>query len=110
MLKGGIATVHDDCAEIALRTIAGLVEANQHDLPNLVERMEWAPPESLVPRSVLRVAVKDMQREDALLGGKGKYKRRAGKAGGRGANGNNNDAPPSAEKPTGKKSGGGAGK
>ena len=56
----------DECLEILVRTLAGLQLVNEHQEPALLEEMEWAPPESVVPRDVLRTLLKDAKRRKNL--------------------------------------------
>ena len=49
--------------EVLARTLHGLVMTDKYGDPTLLERFEWEPPEEVVPVSVLRVVMKDAQRQ-----------------------------------------------
>jgi len=105
LMRSGKVTADDDGMEMALRTLASLAEANRHDLPALVEQMEWRPPEQAVGRGVLREAIKDMQRQESLLA-KAKKDNNKNRRNRNGAN-KNGDAPPADNKNKDDKSGAG---
>ena len=48
--------------EILVRTLAGLYKSDQLGLPSLLEELEWAPPEDILPREIFRVVAKDAAR------------------------------------------------
>jgi hypothetical protein len=52
--------------EILFRTVAGLVLSDEYGDPTLLEEMEWAPPEAIVPRDILRTVMKDAKRRRDL--------------------------------------------
>ena len=52
--------------EILLRTLAGLYKADEFGSQDILEQLEWAPPEDILPRGVVRTAVKDAQRQAKL--------------------------------------------
>jgi hypothetical protein len=84
--------------EILFRTIAGLTLSDEYGDPTLLEEMEWAPPEAIVPRDILRTVMTNAKRRRDLAGKK--------KADAPGAKAGSN---PAATTPT-KEDGGGAGR
>ena len=62
-LRGGDTEL---CLEILVRTLSGLQLADEYQDPSLLAEMEWAPPESVVPRDVLRTLIKDAKRRKNL--------------------------------------------
>lgn len=52
--------------EILVRTMAGLHTSDQNGNAGLLEEMEWAPPDELLPADVFRTLVKDSQRKDKI--------------------------------------------
>jgi len=52
--------------EILFRTVAGLMLSDEYGDPTLLEEMEWAPPEAIVPRDILRTVMKDARRRRGL--------------------------------------------
>ena len=65
LLEEGIS--HSSAAmEIFIRRLVGLQKADQYDDVTLLEELEWAPPEDVVPREVLRAALKGAERRKKL--------------------------------------------
>ena len=52
--------------EILVRNLAGLHKSDEYGDATFLEEMEWAPPESIVPDSVMRPIVKAVKRTKAL--------------------------------------------
>jgi hypothetical protein len=52
--------------EILFRTLAGLQLADESADATLLDEMEWAPPEAIVPRDIFRTIVKDARRRRDL--------------------------------------------
>ena len=52
--------------EMLLRNLAGIQLAEEHSTPGLLEQMEWAAPEAVVPDDILRDLIKDHQRRAKL--------------------------------------------
>lgn len=48
--------------EILVRALTGLYKSDQHSQPSLLEELEWAPPEDILPREIFRVVAKDAAR------------------------------------------------
>jgi hypothetical protein len=53
--------------EILFRTVAGLMVADEYGDPTLLEGLEWAPPEAIVPRDILRTVMQDAKRRRDLV-------------------------------------------
>ena len=58
--------LHFEGMEILVRNLCGVVEADKHGDPSLLEGLEWALPQDIVPRSVLRTVMKDAKRRNQL--------------------------------------------
>ena len=52
--------------EILVRNMAGVVEADKHNDSAVLEGLEWALPQDIVPRAVLRTVMKDAKRRKQL--------------------------------------------
>ena len=63
--REGIDTSYEG-TEILVRTLAGLYKSDQLGSPGILEQLEWAPPEDILPRSMLRRAIKDNKAQAKL--------------------------------------------
>jgi hypothetical protein len=61
LVKDGVS-LELEGMEILCRNLAGIVLADQHGNPALLEQMEWQPPQAIVSKSVLRTLMKDAER------------------------------------------------
>lgn len=81
--RSGVS-LHEEGMEILVRNLAGLVQADRFGDPSLLEELEWAPPEDLLPRAVLRTVLKDSKRRAKYKPGGGAGKKSSGAGGGAG--------------------------
>ena len=79
MLRDGVSL---DCEgmEMLARNIAGLWVADEHQDATLLEVMEYAPPQRIIPPQVQRTLLKDAEKLKKLRGGSSKGGRGAGGA------------------------------
>ena len=79
MLRDGVSL---DCEgmEMLARNIAGLWTADEHQDATLLEVMEYAPPQRIIPPQVQRTLMKDAEKLKKLRGGSSKGGRGAGRA------------------------------
>ena len=61
LLKEG-TTVHHLSLEMCLRNLAGLQQADAFKDPSILMQFEWQPPRDIVPKEILRDAIKDAKR------------------------------------------------
>ena len=52
-----------DFMEMLLRNLAGICEVDKYNNPGLLEKIEFAPPEELIPRDIFRAFTKDAKRD-----------------------------------------------
>ena len=52
-----------DFMEMLLRNLAGICEVDKYNNPSLLEKIEFAPPDELIPRDVFRAFTKDAKRD-----------------------------------------------
>ena len=52
--------------EALLRNLAGVCEADKMGDTAILEGLEWAPPQEIVPRTILRTVMKDVKRRNEL--------------------------------------------
>jgi hypothetical protein len=52
--------------EILVRRLAALHQADQYDDNALIHALEWCPPQNVIPRATLRVALKDAAQRNRL--------------------------------------------
>ena len=55
-------SLHYEGMEILVRTLAGVVEADNYGEPAILTEMEWQPPQEIVPRAMIRTVLKDVKR------------------------------------------------
>ena len=64
------APLHWTGMEALLRNLAGVCESDKLGDPSVIEGLEWAPPQDIVPRNVLRMVMRDAKRRKELKGSK----------------------------------------
>lgn len=65
LMREGVP-LHLEGMEILVRNLAGVCEADKRGDPTVLEGLEWALPQDIVPRSVLRTVLKDAKRRNEL--------------------------------------------
>jgi hypothetical protein len=88
------ASLKQDFMEMLLRNLAAICKADELGEPQIIHEFEFEPPQELIPREALRVALKDSQRYALLRRNGTRTPRPQARSSRSSANGNS--APPSA--------------
>lgn len=65
LIREGVP-LHYEGMEILVRNLAGICEADRLGDPAILEGIEWAPPQAIIPRQMLRTVIKDANRHSKL--------------------------------------------
>jgi hypothetical protein len=55
-----------DFMEMLIRNLAGICEVDKYNNPALLDKIEFAPPQELIPRDIFRALTKDAKRDSEM--------------------------------------------